>query len=243
MTPENKNVKYAMQVLATPVASVGQRCACDCRRLPVRAPMTEQVQRIILRDADQREPESKCDAVHGAEQRAHHGQAGEPRAGERQHTEHDAADAAIRDQQQQDHADGSRRAEGLRLSARARFHQHRELAGAAHCHPHGRAAWHCGEGTGELLKRGSLTVWIECRRLGFGNQQCAPSAAIEPDVVLAPRFLHRLPALQKLQHFQRRIARQPRLEEAAGRRREIASACEQLGMQVLSIEALRIDCR
>ena len=26
MTPENRNVKYAMQVLATPVASVGQRC-------------------------------------------------------------------------------------------------------------------------------------------------------------------------------------------------------------------------
>ena len=84
MTPENRKVKYAMHVLATPVASVGQRCRAIARRLLVRAPMTQQVQRIILRDADQRESESERDAVHGAEQRADHGQAGEPRAGERQ---------------------------------------------------------------------------------------------------------------------------------------------------------------
>ena len=118
-----------MHVLATPVASVGHSSARDRDRLAIRAAMTEQMHRVVLRDADQREAERERDAVNGAEDRADRGKPGQPqrwRAAAR--SARCCRCAAIGDQQQHDHADGRGRAERLRLPARALLHQHREFA-------------------------------------------------------------------------------------------------------------------
>jgi hypothetical protein len=57
------------------------------------------------------------------------------------------------------------------------------------------------------------------------------------------RLLHRLPALQQLEQFERRVARQPRFEERACGRREVACSREQFAVQVLLVELLRIQRR
>jgi hypothetical protein len=208
-----------------------------------RSPMTQQMHRIVLRDADQREAEGERDSMHRAEQRAHGSQTREACTRERQYAEHDAAEATVGNQQQQDHPDCRRCTQSLRLSSCVLLDHHREFAGTAEGRLHRHSAGCALQRDVQLPQRLSLAIRIERRCLRFGDQQRAATAAIEPDVVLAPRFLHRLPALQQLEHFQRRIARQPRFEEAAGGRCEIASSRQQLGVQVLRIETLRIESR
>ena len=155
--------------------------------------------------------------------------------------EHDAAEAAIRDEQQQDHAYRRSRAERLRLPARARLHQHRELACAADGQVMCRSPRDLRQRVLELAECEPLAVGVERGRLRDREQQRALAAAIEPHVELAMRLLHRLPALQQLQQLERRIARQPLLEERAGGRGQVACARLQLAVQVLLIERLRVE--
>ncbi len=68
-----------MQVLATPVASGAPHLARGLQRGLAGREMTEQVDGIVLRHADQREAEGQRDAVHAVEQRADRDQAGERR--------------------------------------------------------------------------------------------------------------------------------------------------------------------
>ncbi len=66
---------YAMQVLATPVAERRPQFASGFDRRSGRVPMAQQMNRIILRDADQREAKRQRDAMNGPKQRADSGRA------------------------------------------------------------------------------------------------------------------------------------------------------------------------
>ena len=141
--------------------------------------VTEEVHRVVLRDADEGEPECERDAVHRAEGGADGGEAGEAGARERQQAEHQHGHAAIGDQQQQHHAERGEPAEPLRLPLGALLHEHREGAGAARprarsararprrrsnaaCSASAAARWPCGSKPG-------------CAR--FGDQQRLPAGS------------------------------------------------------------------
>jgi hypothetical protein len=97
--------------------------------------VAEEVHRVVLRDADERESESEGDAVNRARQRADRCEAGEARTCERQQAEYKQAQAAIRDQQQNHHADRRKSSEPLGLCLGALLHEHREGAGSADREP------------------------------------------------------------------------------------------------------------
>ena len=105
-----------MHVLATPVASVGHSARATSRDSRSAAVVAQEVQRIVLRDADQRETERKRDAVHRAEQGRHCGEPGETRrsAAASALSRH-GANTAIGDQQEGDHPDRCRKTELPRL--------------------------------------------------------------------------------------------------------------------------------
>ena len=92
--------------------------------------MAEEMDRIVLRDADQREAESKRDAVNLAVHEADRGEAGERRDRERQRREYEHAPAPIASDQEHHQPDRRRRPEPGRFPLRPLFHQGREAARA-----------------------------------------------------------------------------------------------------------------
>ena len=203
---ENRNVKYAMQVLATPVASVGQNSRADSPAL-VRAPMTQQVHRIVLRHADQRESECERDAMHGTEQRAAAARPASPalasgmrarcyRCDRRSAAAGSCPVAAL--------------PRALRFAARALFHHHRKLPSATDGHLHmprcggrRRARARRADDPDRMQPRFVRAVARadRCDRTTRRTRASAPASAA---------------SLAAASAFERRIARQPRLQKGAG---------------------------
>jgi hypothetical protein len=139
-----------------------------------------------------------------------------PRSHERQRSQDDTADAAIRDQEQNDHADVSARPI-VCTSALVRSSMSGERARTAHRHRHVRRRSR-RERCAEPLERRALSAGIERRCTRLHEQQRARSVVVEPNVELAAGLLSRKPALQNFEQLERRIARQPWLEEESGGR-------------------------
>ena len=78
--------------------------------------VAEEVYRVVLGDADQRETESERNSVHGAEQRADRREAGEPRGHERQQSEQQDGQAAVGHEQQDHDADDDKSRRGALLA-------------------------------------------------------------------------------------------------------------------------------
>ncbi len=81
-----------------------------------------------------------------------------------------------------------------------------------------------------------LAVGIERRRLGRHDEDGPLAFAVEPHVEEFLRLLRRLPGFGEFQHFQRRIARDQRLERAPRGRGEILQSLDQLLVKVRRIE-------
>jgi hypothetical protein len=91
---------------------------------------------------------------------------------------------------------------------------------------------------------GSVATVANARRIASMAMRCrsGSNAGAFVSASSSARLARRLPALQHLQQFERRVARQPGLEKRAGRRAEIARTRQQLSMQIVDIEGLPVEC-
>ena len=149
-----------MHVLTTPVASVGHTRSRSLQRRLARMLMAEQMNRVVLRHADQREAKRKRDAVNRPEHRADSRHPATPALASGSAPSTTVSTAAIRDEQQHDQADAVDGADQCRFRLRAPLHQHGECARSAHRHAH-----------------------IECRRVSPRNAFAARStpSPVRPD--------------------------------------------------------------
>jgi hypothetical protein len=155
--------------------------------------VTEEMDRIVLGHADQRETEGEGDAVHGAENRADRSQPGNSRADERQQSEHQHRYAAVSDQQQDHHADDIEAADPLRLSLRALLHEHGERPGPARLEPQVAVGTRILERTPQHVGGLALALRVESRRTRLRDEQRLFSRRAEPDVVEQLRLPCRQP--------------------------------------------------
>ena len=186
--------------------------------------MAEQVDRIILHHADQRETEGDGDAVHAFEQQRHRAQPRQPRAGERQHAEQRRAPAAVSDQQQQNQADAVDHADPRRfaLSSAADLDRKRARAGEGHDRP--AVAARIGKGGVDRAHRQLLSGGVEARGFGFDRQQRLASGPVEPHPVQALRRIGRLHRFGDAQRFEGGVGGQQRFDQPGGGRAEILHA-------------------
>ena len=216
MTPERRNARYAMQVLTTPVASVGHTLRAVCERRLAAVLMAEQMHRIVLRDADQREAERERDAVHRAEHRADRRKPGDAGAGDAAARRARRRRAPIRDEQQHDQADRCRSCRASVASACVRPFISTENAPGpltvmrTVCSP--RVSSKC------LRKAAAACSWPS------GSNAAAFVATTR--MALSPALSNHTSncfcgcfagcqCFRELQHLERRIARNQRLEHAA----------------------------
>ncbi len=203
--------------------------------------MAEEMNRVVLRHTDERGAERQRDAMNRAEHRAHSGQPHNASAGDGQGPEHHDGGASVRKEQQHDEPDGIDRAEQRGFGLRAALHQHGERAGPAHDHARrGRRAR-----LREMLLQcgGRFFLAVRIERGGFRrrNEDGAAPRAVEPHIELLLRLLRGLPGFGELEHFECRVARDQRLEDAAGRRRQILQPLAELIVQKGRIEARLIE--
>ncbi len=205
--------------------------------------VAEEVHRIVLGHADQREAERERDAMHGTEHGAHGREAGQPGAGERQQAEHEQPGTAVRDEQQHCHAECREAPKPLRLALGAFLHQHRECARAARHQLERRIGADLFEGALQHVGGLALALWIEAGRAGLSHKQRLPAGRVEPHVVQQMWLARWLPRLGELQQLERWVARQPRLQEARGGRGEVTQPFLELRPQERRIESLIIEGR
>ncbi len=198
--------------------------------------VTEQVYRIVLRDADQGEPEGERDAVHLAEDRADRREAGHPGAQQRQQAQQENGNAAIGHEQQDHDADHVYRADPLDLVPRPLLHQHRKRSGPACLQA--QAGFGSRSLKGPLKRIGclALPLRIETGCPGFRHEQRLVAGLVEPDVVKQLWLAFRHPRVGESQQFKRRITRQPRLEERRCRGRQVADPLLELRVKELGIQ-------
>ena len=236
------------------------RCRCSRRRwrawataaraisrgLASGAAMAEEMNRIVLRDADQREAERERDAMHGAEHRAHRGQARDAGGRERQGAQArrcrrcDTRAAASRS------CRSSQPRRATEPGPRARLHQHREIAGAAH----GQCRTVCVAAS--LLQRllelgerrvagasGSNAAALRCREQQRALRRRDRTTRRTRDAAPAP--VASAAAASSSSSVGSRGSQ--RLENAPAGDDRSCAALERLAVQIVRIERLRVERR
>ena len=198
--------------------------------------MTQQADRIFLRDAEQREAERERDAVRRAEHPRERGDACKAAADDRQCGEQQQRGAPVREQQKNDEADRADRADAIGFAARLRVDQHAEVAGSAEREMRALRIGQRGECRLQRVDGVALRGRIETRAARLGEQECR-AVGCEPDAVAHRRRLRRRPALGERERFERRIARQDRFQQRGGGRREIFDALLQLIAEIAASSA------
>ncbi len=226
------------------------RCHAGAQRRPQRARarpgrqagalVREQVDRIVLGDADQGEAEGDGDAVHAIEEERDRGQSRQATARQRQAAEQRRLPAAVRQPQQQDenHAVDGADPTGFLRGAAADLH--RERTRPAEGEATAAVAGHLREGGADRIDRGLLALGIETGGARFDRQQRFAPGAVEPDSVQALRCIRGLPGFRELECFQGGIARQQRLDQCGRGRPQVLHALAEFGAEECAVEAMRV---